>query len=154
MNVLKIKEIQLGLIILFAFFIISLSSNLDTRMVLTHTIVLDAIGIILVILMLNLILLIHIPKKGSLVLISNKDEWFINAYKMIYFILFFSVLTMISSLLNYSLFVDRAQNIFTLGMFIANIYYLIIALWTSLNFVLMSERTQMEDFERKHFLDD
>ena len=154
MNVLKISEIQLGLIILFAFFIISLLSGLDTRMVLTHTIVLDAIGIILVILMLNLILLIHIPKKGSLVLISNKDEWFINAYKMIYFILFFSVLTMISSLLNYSLFVDRAQNIFTLGMFIANIYYLIIALWTSLNFVLMSERTQMEDFERKHFLDD
>lgn len=154
MNVLKIKEIQLGLIILFAFFVISLSFGLDTRMILTHTIVLDAIGIILVILMLNLILLVHVPKKGKLVLINNKDEWFIDAYKMIYFILFFSVLTMISSLLNYSLFVDRAQNIFTLGMFITNIYYLIIALWTSLNFVLMSERTQMEDFQRKNFLDD
>ena len=154
MHVLKIREIQLGLIILFTFFIISLFSDLDTRMILTHTIVLDTMGIILVILMLNLVLMIHIPKKGKLVLISNNDEWFINAYKMIYFILFFSVLTMISSLLNYSLFVDRAQNIFTLGMFIANIYYLIIAFWTSLNFVLMSERTQMEDFERKHFLDD
>ena len=154
MNVLKIREIQLGLIILFAFFIISLLSGLDTRMVLTHTIVLDATGIILVILMLNLILMVNIPKKGKLVLISNKDQWFINAYKMIYFILFFSVLTIISSLLNYSLFVDREQNIFTLGMFIANIYYLLIALWTSLNFVLMSEKTQMFEFTRENFLDD
>lgn len=154
MNVLKIREIQLGLIILFAFFIISLWSGLDTRMVLTHTIVLDATGIILVILMLNLMLLVNIKKQGKLVLTSNKDEWFINAFKMIYFILFFSVLTIISSLLNYSLFVDRAQNIFTLGMFIANIYYLIIALWISLNFVLMSETQQMNDFERKNFLDD
>lgn len=153
MHVLKIKEIQLGLIILFAFFIISLFSGLDTRMILTHTIVLDATGIILVILMLNLLLMIHIPKKGKLVLISNNDEWFINAYKMIYFIVFFSVLTIISSLLNYSLFIDRSQNIFTLGMFIANIYYLLIALWTSLNFVLMSEKTQMQEFTRKDFLD-
>lgn len=153
MHVLKIREIQLGLIILFAFFIISLFSGLDTRMILTHTIVLDTMGIILVILMLNLILMIHIPKRGKLVLISNNDEWFINAYKMIYFILFFSVLTIISSLLNYSLFIDRAQNIFTLGMFITNIYYLLIALWTSLNFVLMSEKTQMQEFTRKDFLD-
>lgn len=149
MNVLKIREIQLGLIILFAFFVISYISGLDTRMILTHTIVLDTEGVILIVLMLNLLFMGCIEKKGKLKLITNKDEWFINAYKGYYFIVFFCIFTGISSLLNYSLFVDRAQNIFTLGMFIASIYYVLLALWVSANFVIMSEKKEMEDFSRK-----
>ena len=149
MNVLKIKEIQLGLIILFTFFVISYLSGLDTRMVLTHTIVLDFIGVILIVLMLNLLFMGSIEKRGKLKLINNKDEWFINAYKSYYFIIFFCIFTGICSLLNYSLFIDRAQNIFTLGMFISSIYYLLLALWVSANFVIMSEKKEMEDFTRK-----
>ena len=48
---------------------------------------------------------------------------------------------------------DRSQNIFTLGMFIVNIYYLLIALWTSLSFFLMSAEKDMMDFTREDFLD-
>jgi hypothetical protein len=39
-------------------------------------------------------------------------------------------------------------------MFIANIYYLIIALWTSLSFFLMSAEKEMMDFIKKDFLDE
>lgn len=154
MHVWEMREIQLGLIILFVFFITSFFSGLDLHMVLTHMIVLVVTGFILIVLMLNLVVLSIIPHKGRLTLIHKKDEWFINAYKMIYFILFFSVCTLISSLINYSLYMDRSQNIFTLGMFIANIYYLLIALWTSLSFFLMSAEKDMMDFTRKDFLDE
>lgn len=154
MHVWEIREIQLGLIILFVFYITSFFSGLDLHMVLTHMIVLVVTGFILIVLMLNLIVLSIIPHKGRLTLTHKEDKWFINAYKMIYFILFFSVCTLISSLINYSLYMDRSQNIFTLGMFIANIYYLLIALWTSLSFFLMSAEKDMMDFTRKDFLDE
>jgi hypothetical protein len=153
MHVWEIKEIQLGLVILFVFFITSFFSGLDLHMVLTHMIVLVVTGFILIVLMLNLVVLSIIPHNGRLTLIHEEDEWFINAYKMIYFILFFTICTLISSLINYSLYMDRSQNIFTLGMFIANIYYLIIALWTSLSFFLMSAEKEMMDFTKKDFLD-
>ena len=154
MHVWEIREIQLGLIILFVFYITSFFSGLDLHMVLTHMIVLVVTGFMLIVLMLNLVVLSIIPHKGRLKLIHEEDEWFINAYKMIYFILFFSVCTLISSLINYSLYMDRSQNIFTLGMFIANIYYLLIALWTSLSFFLMSAEKDMMDFTRKDFIDE
>ena len=153
-NVFKIKEIQLGLIILLSFYIISFISNLDLYMVLTHTIILDATSFIIVILMLNLGVIIRIPRVGKLVLLGKNDDWFVNAYKTIYFILFFSVFTLISSLINYAVYVDRSQNVFTLGMFIANIYYLLIALWTSYNFVLMAAEEEKLNFKEKDIWED
>lgn len=148
-NVFRIREIQLGLIILFSFYFFSLFSGLDLHMILTHQIVLGVTCCILIVLMLNLRIMTQAPHRGLLRLTHKQDTWFITAYQMMYFILFFTVCTIISSLINYSLYLDRSQNIFTLGMFIANIYYLIIALWSSCNFVIMSTKGDNMEFERE-----
>lgn len=137
-QVLKIREIQLGLIILFTFYILSLLSGLDLGMIYSHEMITYISLFFLVILLLNLKIIVDAPHRGQLVVRSKNDTWFINTYKMLFFILFFTICTLISALLSYALHVDRSQDIFTLGMLIANIYYIIVCFWTSYNFITMS----------------
>lgn len=137
-NVIKFREIQLGLIILFSFYILSLISGLDLHMIYSHEMITYISLFFLMILLVNLRIIVAMPHRGTLQVNSKEDTWFISSYRMLFFIIFFTICTLISTLISYALHMDRSQDIFTLGMLIANIYYVIISFWTCYNFITMS----------------
>lgn len=149
MHVLNTKEVQLGLIILFVFYFGALFSGLDLGMMYSHEMIsYIAVGL-LIALLFNLKIVVDTPHRGRLVLNSKNDTWFISAYNMLFFILIFTVCTLISSLIAYALHVDRSQDIFTIGMLITNIYYVLVSLWTCYNFIAMSSLGDNMEFEEK-----
>lgn len=147
-SVFKFKEVQLGLIILFSFYVLSLLSGLDLHMIYSHEMITYISLFFLTILLLNLRIIVAMPHRGRLKVNSKEDTWFINAYKLLFFIIFFTICTLISTLIAYAIHMDRSQDIFTLGMLIANIYYLVIAFWTCYNFIYMSAIGENIEFKR------
>ena len=117
MHILKIKEIQLGIIILIVTFISFFCSGIDLNMQYSHRFIVLLTSIFLLMLVLNLRLLVEIPHRGLLVLTHKQDTWFISTFKMIFFIIFFTVATIITGLIADSLKFDRSQDIFLLSMF-------------------------------------
>lgn len=147
-SVFNFREIRLGLIILFCFYIFSYFSGLDLGMIYSHEMITYISLFFLMILMVNLRIMLALPHQGALKVNSKNDTWFISAYKMMYFCLFFTICTLISTLIAYAMHMDRSQDIFTLGMLISNIYYLVLAFWTSYNFITMSAIAENMRFER------
>ena len=148
-SVFKIKEIQLGLIILFSFYVFSLLSELDLGMTYSHEMITYISLLFIIILLINLRIILSTPHKGILKLNSKNDTWFISSYKIIYFIMFFTVCTLISTLIAYAIPMDRSQDIFTLGMLISNIYYIFLSFWVSYNFIMMSAIGENMEFAEK-----
>lgn len=147
-SVFKMREIQLGLIILSSFYILSLLSGLDLHMIYSHEMITYISLFFLLILLVNLRIIVSMPHRGVLKVHSRDDTWFISAYKMLFFIIFFTTCTLISTLIAYALHMDRSQDIFTLGMLISNIYYVIVAFWTCYNFITMSTIGDNLEFKR------
>lgn len=148
-SVFKLREIQLGLIILFSFYVFSLISGLDLHMMYSHEMTTYISLFLLIILLLTLRIIVAMPHRGALKIHSADDTWFISTFKMIIFIIFFTICTLISTLIAYALHVDRSQDIFTIGMLIANIYYLIITTWTCYNFITMSVIGDNMEFKKR-----
>lgn len=138
MNVFNIKEIQLGLIILILTYFSFFFSGVDLNMKFSHRFVIAMLFAILFILMFNLRILVQTPHRGLLVLTHKHDTWFVSTFKMIFFIIFFTVASILVGLIADAMHLDRSQDIFLLSMFVANIYYLIVSLWVSYNFINMS----------------
>lgn len=147
-SVFTFKEVQLGLIILFSFYFFSFFSGLDLGMIYSHEMITYISLFFLMILLIDLRIILAIPHRGALKINSKDDTWFISAYKLIFFIIFFTVCTLISTLIAYAMHMDRSQDIFTLGMLISNIYYLVVAFWVCYNFITMSAIGENIEFER------
>lgn len=140
MHVLRMREIQIGLIIAIVTYLSLLFSSLDSGMHYSHRFIVILNFGLLVCELLNLLILVKIPHQGLLVLISKRDTWFLSFYKMIFFFIFFTLTAIIVSLLAsaFALHFDRSQDIFSISMFVASIYYLIIAFWGTYNFITRS----------------
>lgn len=150
MHVLKMREVQIGLIITAVTYISVLCSSLDVNMHYSHRFIVMLNFGLLVCELLNLLILIKIPHQGKLVLISKDDTWFLSFYKMIFFFIFFTLTAIIISLLANALHFDRSQDIFSLSMFIASIYYLAVSFWGTYNFIsrsLVKENMEYEEDE-------
>lgn len=150
MHVLKMREVQIGLIITAVTYISVLCSSLDVNMQYSHRFIVMLNFGLLVCELLNLLILIKIPHQGRLVLISKDDTWFLSFYKMIFFFIFFTLTAIITSLLANALHFDRSQDIFSLSMFIASIYYLAVSFWGTYNFIsrsLVKENMEYEEDE-------
>ena len=150
MHVLKMREVQIGLIITAVTYISVLCSSLDVNMHYSHRFIVVLNFGLLVCELLNLLILIKIPHQGRLVLISKDDTWFLSFYRMIFFCIFFTLTAIITSLLANALHFDRSQDIFSLSMFIASIYYLTVSFWGTYNFIsrsLVKENMEYEEDE-------
>lgn len=150
MHVLKMREVQIGLIITAVTYISVLCSSLDVNMHYSHRFIVMLNFGLLVCELLNLLILIKIPHQGKLVLISKEDTWFLSFYRMIFFFIFFTLTAIIISLLANALHFDRSQDIFSLSMFITSIYYLTVSFWGTYNFIsrsLVKENMEYEEDE-------
>lgn len=149
MNALRLKEVQLGLIILVALYVSILLSGIDLNMRFSHRFIIAMTFAIFFILILNLRMLTQIPHRGLLVLTHKHDTWFVSTFNMIFFIIFFTLATIFVGLVADALHLDRSQDVFLLSMFITNLYYLIISLWVSYNFIHMSILGDNMEFDEK-----
>lgn len=137
-SVLKIKEIQLGLIILITLYCSMILSKIDLFMTYEYLIIIITTLMILICLLLNLRIIVDAPHRGQLVITHREDEWFIVQYKILFFIILYTVFTFFIGLIVHSLPTDRTHNIFLLSLYITNIYYLTVSFWLCYSFVRMS----------------
>lgn len=137
-SVLKIKEIQLGLIILITLYCSMILSKIDLFMTYEYLIIIITTLMILICLLLNLRIIVDAPHRGQLVITHKEDEWFIVQYKILFFIILYTVFTFFIGLVVHSLPTDRTHNIFLLSLYITNIYYLIVSFWLCYSFIQMS----------------
>ena len=144
-SVIKIKEIQLGLIILITLFFSMIFSEIDLFMVYEYPIIISTTLFILICLLLNLKTIVDAPHRGQLVLTHKEDEWFITQYKILFFIIMYTVFTFFIGLVVHSLPTDRIHSIFLISLYITNIYYMVVSFWLCYNFIQMS--TLGDNFE-------
>lgn len=137
-SVLKIKEIQLGLIILITLYCSMILSKIDLFMTYEYLIIIITTLMILICLLLNLRIIVDAPHRGQLVITHREDEWFIVQYKILFFIILYTVFTFFIGLIVHSLPTDRTHNIFLLSLYITNIYYLTVSFWLCYSFIRMS----------------
>ena len=137
-SVFKLREIQLGIIILIVLYFAFMVSGVDLFLKYEHPIIIETTLLMLVCLLINLRITVDAPHRGQLVITHKEDTWFINSYKMLFFILFFTVFTLFNALIAHTVPFNRSHDIFLLSLYVANIYYLVLSLWTCYNFIQMS----------------
>lgn len=147
MNIIRIREIQLGLIILIVMFFSFLFSGIDLNMRYSHRFIIGLIFSILLLQLVNLAIIIQIPHRGLLVLTHKHDTWFLSTFKTIFFMIFFTVTAIFAGLVADALHMDRTQDILLLSMFVTDLYYLIVSLWVTYNFLTMSAMGENMDYE-------
>ena len=146
-SVFNNREVQLGLIILFVTYISFLFSGLDLNMKYSLRFLISLVVGLLICVLLNFRMITEAPHRGLLVLTHKEDTWFISTYKMMIFIIFFMLATILSGLIASGIHMDRSQDIFFLSMFVSSIYYLIISFWVLYNFTIMSAMGDNMDYK-------
>ena len=137
-SVFRLREIQLGIIILIILYFSFMVCGVDLFLKYEHPIIIETTLLMLVCLLLNLRIIVDAPHRGQLVITHKEDTWFLNSYKMLFFILFFTVFTLFNALIAHTVPFNRSHDIFLLSLYVVDIYYLVVSLWTSYNFIQMS----------------
>ena len=144
-SVIRIKEIQLGLIILITLYFSMILSKIDLFMIYEYPIIISTTLLMLICLLLNLRIIVDAPHRGRLVITHKEDKWFIVQYKILFFIIMYTVFTFFMGLIVHSLPTDRTHNIFLISLYITDIYYMVVSFWLCYNFIQMS--TLGDNFE-------
>ena len=137
-SVLRIREVQLGIIILATLYFSMVLSGIDLVMSYEYPIIIETTLFILMALLLNLRIIVGTPHRGQLIITHKEDTWFVVQYKILFFIILYTIFTFFMALVVHSLPTDRLHNIFLLSLYITDIYYLVVSLWLCYNFIQMS----------------
>ena len=137
-SVFKLREVQLGIIILIILYFAFMVSGVDLFLKYEHPIIIETTLLMLVCLLINLRITVNAPHRGQLVITHKEDTWFINSYKILFFILFFTVFPLFNALIAHTVRFNRSHDIFLLSLYIVDIYYLVVSLWICYNFIQMS----------------
>lgn len=138
MKFYKIKEIQMGIIIVILTFLALFFSDANMHMINTHRLIIIVSSILLIVSLLNLLVILRIPHTGHLKILYKKDDYFFNIYKQLFFCIYFIIFTIIVGLFAEAMGNDRGQNILLLSTFTASIYYVIVSIWCTYRFVYKS----------------
>ena len=150
MEIYKIRELQLGIIITIVTFILLYFSKADVNMTFTHGLIVTVTSILLGISMINLLIILKIPHVGQLRILYKHDDFFFNVYKQLFFYIYYTLFTIMVGLLAEILGNNRAQNIFLVSTFVTSIYYVLISIWCTYRFVYkasIEENLQFEGIE-------
>ena len=98
-SIFKLREIQLGIIILISLYFAFMVSGVDLFLKYEHPIIIETTLLMLICLLINLRITVDAPHRGQLVITHKEDTWFINSYKMLFFILFFTVFRLFNALI-------------------------------------------------------
>ena len=138
-SLFKIREIQLGLIIFFVSFFSLLLSEVDVNMTFTHDLLITVSSVLLIVLVLQVNTLISVPQKNTLkVLIEHKR--YHRLFDMMFFFIYFCIITIIIGLTAEALGNERSYNIFLISLFMTNLYNLLISTMITFNIIRLSEK--------------
>lgn len=147
MEFYKIKEVQLGFIILGIVFFSLIFSNVQVNLSLTHGLLITITSIFLGIALINLLILTRVPHIGTLTILYKKDDYFFNVYKQLFFYIYFFLATILVGLFAEILGNHRGQDIFAISMFATSIYYLIISMSCTYRFIYNTNVQENIDFD-------
>lgn len=139
LSLFKIREIQLGFIIFIVSFLSLLLSAADVNMNFTHALLITVSSLLLIVLVLQVNTLISVPQKNTLkVLIEHKR--YHRLFDMMFFFIYFCIITIIIGLTAEALGNERSYNIFLISMFMTNLYNLLISTMITFNIIKLSEK--------------
>lgn len=139
LGLFKIREIQLGFIIFIVSFLSLLLSAADVNMNFTHALLITVSSLLLIVLVLQVNTLISVPQKNTLkVLIEHKR--YHRLFDMMFFFIYFCIITIIIGLTAEALGNERSYNIFLISMFMTNLYNLLISTMITFNIIKLSEK--------------
>lgn len=139
LSLFKIREIQLGFIIFIVSFLSLLLSAADVNMNFTHALLITVSSLLLIVLVLQVNTLISVPQKNTLkVLIEHKR--YHRLFDMMFFFIYFCIITIIIGLTAEALGNERSYNIFLISMFMTNLYNLLISTMIIFNIIKLSEK--------------
>lgn len=139
LSLFKIREIQLGFIIFIVSFLSLLLSAADVNMNFTHALLITVSSLLLIVLVLQVNTLISVPQKNTLkVLIEHKR--YHRLFDMMFFFIYFCIITIIIGLIAEALGNERSYNIFLISMFMTNLYNLLISTMITFNIIKLSEK--------------
>lgn len=139
LSLFKIREIQLGFIIFIVSFFSLLLSEVDVNMTFTHSLLITISSLLLIVLVLQVNTLVSVPQKNTLkVLIENRR--YKRLFDMMFFFIYFCIITIIIGLTAEALGNERSYNIFLISMFMTNLYNLLISTMITFNIIKLSEK--------------
>jgi len=134
----KIREIQLGVIIFIVSFLTLLFSEADVNMTVTHGLLITISSVLLVTLVLQVNTLLLTPKENRLKILLDSNKYK-RLYNVMFFFIYFAIITIIIGLISESLGNNRSYNIFLISMFMTNLYNLLISTMITFNIIKLSE---------------
>lgn len=135
---LKIREIQLGIIIFIVSFLTLLFSEADVNITVTHGVLITVSSVLLITLVLQVNTLLLTPKENRLKILLDSNKYK-RLYNVMFFFIYFAIITIIIGLISEALGNDRSYNIFLISMFMTNLYNLLISTMITFNIIKLSE---------------
>lgn len=134
----RIKEIQIGLVILVVTFISLLLSDSIINLDFVHGLIIIVSAVLLIIFMLQVTTILVIPDQNR-VQKMKKSHKYMMTIKMIFFFIYFAIITLIVSLIGEAIG-ERSYNILIISMFMTNLYNLLLSTMIIFNLIRLSEK--------------
>lgn len=134
----RIKEIQIGLVILVVTFISLLLSDSIINLDFVHGLIIIVSAVLLIIFMLQVTTILVIPDQNR-VQKMKKSHRYMMTIRMIFFFIYFAIITLIVSLIGEAIG-ERSYNILIISMFMSNLYNLLISTMIIFNLIRLSEK--------------
>lgn len=134
----RIKEIQIGLVILVVTFISLLLSDSIINLDFVHGLIIIVSAVLLIIFMLQVTTILVIPDQNR-VQKMKKSHRYMMTIRMIFFFIYFAIITLIVSLIGEAIG-KRSYNILIISMFMTNLYNLLISTMIIFNLIRLSEK--------------
>ena len=138
-SLFKIREVQLGLIIFLVSFFSLLLSEADVNMTFTHGLLITVSSVLLIVLVLQGNTLISVPRKNTLKILIEQERYH-RLFDMMFFFIYFCIITIIIGLTAEAIGNERSYNIFLISMFTTNLYNLLISTMITFNIIKLSEK--------------
>lgn len=135
MKVYKMKEVQLGIIILGIVFFSLLFSGLQVNLSLTYGLIIIITSIFLGLSLINLLIITRLLYLNDLEILHDDNDIFLNTYKQLFFYIYFFLLTIVVGLFAEILGNNKGEDIFLVSMFTTSIYYLIVSISCTYEFI-------------------
>lgn len=137
LKLIEVREVQLGFIIFFVAFFTMLLSGADVHMTIAHDIIILISSVLLITYMIQVVILILIPNANRLKRM-RKGNYFQNTHKILFFFIYFNIITLIIGLVAEMIGDARTYNILLLSMFMTTLYNLLISTMITFNFIRLS----------------
>lgn len=138
-DIFRVREIQLGIIILVVSFLSLLFSGSTINLNFVHGLIITVSAILLAIFMLQIATILIVPNQNKILRIK-KGTRYMTTIRNIFFFVYFAIVTLIVSLIGEAIGNQRAYNVLIISMFMTNLYNLLISTMIIFNLIRLSEK--------------